>query len=111
MLQRDYYSNPSICYAQGWAFCQFLLHGAEGKYAKLIPQYVAEICRDTNWESVQKKVFKGIDLAALETEFHAYVDSIKPSVADPMDEIEKALGGEGGDAPAEPPTGGGGGGD
>ena len=36
---------------------------------------------------------------------------IKPSVADPMDEIEKALGGEGGDAPAEPPTGGGGGDD
>lgn len=108
MLQRDYYSNPSICYAQGWAFCQFLLHGAEGKYAKLIPQYVAELCRDTNWESVQKKVFKGVDLAALEVEFHAFVDTLKTSVADPLEELEKAMGGEAGGEPAEPPAGGGG---
>lgn len=112
MLQRDYYSNPSICYAQGWAFCQFLLHGADGKHAKLIPQYVAELCRDTNWESVQKKVFKGIDLAALEAEFHDYVDTLKTSVADPLEELEKAAGGEAGGGeparPAEPPAGGGG---
>lgn len=109
MLQRDYYSNPSICYAQGWAFCQFLMHGAEGKYAKLIPQYVSEIARTTNWEAVQDKVFKGVDLAKLETEFHAYVDSIKPSVADPMDELEKAMGGGDGGEPAEPTPAGGGG--
>ncbi|MBM3973842.1 MAG: DUF1570 domain-containing protein [Planctomycetes bacterium] len=109
MLQRDYYSNPSICYAQGWAFCQFLLHGAEGKYAKLIPQYVAEIARTTNWEAVQGKVFKGIDLAKLEIEFHAYVDTLKPGVADPMDELEKALGGddEGGKGAEPLPAGGG----
>ena len=90
MLQQDYYSNPSICYAQGWALCQFLLHGADGKYAKLIPNYVRLICNDTNWESVQTKVFKGIDFAQLEREFHAYVDTLKDPGADdePAEAVE-----------------------
>jgi hypothetical protein len=89
MLQQDYYSNPSICYAQGWAFCQFLLHGANGKYAKVIPAYVRMLCNDTNWRDVQAKAFKGLDLAAMETEFHAYIDTLKPSVANPLDEEEE----------------------
>ncbi|MBL8755057.1 MAG: DUF1570 domain-containing protein [Planctomycetes bacterium] len=107
MLQQDYYSNPSICYAQGWAFCQFLLHGVNGKYAKLIPNYVAGVANSTNWESVHAKVFKGIDLAAMERDFHAYVDTLKPSVADPLEEEMEELEGE----PGEPAPNGGGGGE
>jgi hypothetical protein len=107
MLQQDYYSNPSICYAQGWAFCQFLLHGGNGKYAKLVPAYVAGLCSDTNWEAVHAKVFKGIDMAAMEKEFHAFIDTMKPSVADPMEELEGEMEGEAG-APEEPTPNGGG---
>lgn len=88
MLQQDYYSNPSVCYAQGWAFCQFLLHGENGKYAKLIPNYVKQLCNDTNWQNVQARVFKGIDLAKLEEEFKAYIDTLQPSVKDPFGEAE-----------------------
>lgn len=81
MLQQDYYANPSVCYAQGWALCQFLLHGEGGKYSKLIPAYIRGVCNDTNWQSVQAKVFKGIDMVALETEFKAFIDTMKSSVA------------------------------
>jgi hypothetical protein len=108
MLQSDYYSNPSICYAQGWAFCQFLLHGQNGKYAKLIPTYVNLLKNDTNWQSVQAKTFKGIDFAVLETEFKAFIDTMKPDVADPFDpeNMEELLNGDEGEgAPAQPPTG------
>jgi hypothetical protein len=100
MLQQDYYSNPSICYAQGWAFCQFLLHGANGKYAKVIPTYIKLICNDTNWQDVQAKAFKGLDLVAMEQEFHAYIDTLKPSVADPSGDEDEPAGPE---APAAPP--------
>jgi hypothetical protein len=104
MLQSAYYANPGICYAQGWALCQFLLHGEGGKYAKLIPSYVKLLCNDTNWESVQAKVFKGLDLAVMEKEFHAYVDSMKPSVVDPFAGANAADEPEPGQ-PAPPPGG------
>jgi len=104
MLQQDYYANPSVCYAQGWAFCQFLLHGAGGKYAKVIPNYVKLLCNDTNWQNVQARAFKGLDMAAMEKEFHAYVDGIEPSVKDPFgDEGEAGDGGMVEEPPPPPP--------
>lgn len=113
MLQQDYYSNPSICYAQGWAFCQFLLHGEGGKYSKIIPTYVRLLCNDTNWQSVQAKAFKGLDIAAMEKEFHAFVDTLKPSVADPFGGDDEPEGDRPGGtppapaSPSEPPAPGG----
>lgn len=96
MHQQEYYSNPSICYAQGWALCQFLLHGANGKYAKVIPTYIRLVRDDTNTEVVTTKAFKGIDIATLETEFKAWVDEQKPSAEAAADEAEDPLGtGEG----------------
>lgn len=106
MLQRDYYSNPSICYAQGWAFCQFLLHGEKGKYAKVIPNYVRFLCSDTNWQVVQGKAFKGFDLAVMEQEFKAYIDTMKPSVADPFGEeaVDEPVATPPAPPPGEPPA-------
>ena len=101
MLQSDYYSNPSICYAQGWAFCQFLLHAEKGKYAKVIPNYIKGLCNDTNWQSVQTKAFRGIDIATMEAEFKAYIDTLKPGVPDPFEEEEEEGAGK---PPAEPPA-------
>jgi hypothetical protein len=85
MLQRDYYSNPDVCYAQGWALCQFMLHGANGKYVKIIPEYVRLIANDSNWRQVTKTAFKGVDFAEMEREFHAYIDTLKPSVPSPFE--------------------------
>jgi hypothetical protein len=102
MLQQDYYANPGICYAQGWAFCQFLLHGEGGKYAKVIPTYVRLLCNDTNWQAVQARAFKGLDLAKMEQEFHAYVDTLKPGMPDPFGEEGDAAG-KGEEPPPPPP--------
>lgn len=105
MFQDAYYSNPSICYAQGWALCQFLLHGANGKYAKVIPTYIRLVRDDTNTQVVTTRAFKGIDLAALETEFKAWIDQqkVSPDMKEP--DLEELLKGEpGANPPAEPPT-------
>lgn len=109
MLQQDYYSNPDVCYAQGWAFCQFLLHGANGKYAKVIPTYVRLIKDDSNWKAVTEKAFKGIDLAAMNAEFQAYVGALVPTVTDPDEDPEPIPMGEPPVVPggAEPPPAGG----
>jgi len=97
MLQDSYYSNPDVCYAQGWALCQFLLHGEKGKYAKIIPEYVRLIANDSNWQAVTEKAFRGVDMARLEKEFHAYIDTMVPTTPNPFD-----LPSEPEETPAEP---------
>ncbi|MBL8750466.1 MAG: hypothetical protein JNK78_14985 [Planctomycetes bacterium] len=104
MDQTAYYSNPSICYAQGWALCQFLLHGADGKYSKIVPTYLRLVRDDTNTDVVTQRAFKGIDLATLETEFKAWLDEQKasPDMTGGLDEPEEP------ETPVEPapPAGG-----
>jgi hypothetical protein len=67
--QQQYYADPSVCYAQGWALCQFLLHSGNPKYAKVVPTFIRMVKDDTNMETVTAKAFKGIDMAQLEQEF------------------------------------------
>lgn len=73
MDQRAYYSNPSVCYAQGWALCYFLNESDNRKYNRVIPNYIRYVRDDSNWENVTEKAFRGIDLEKLEKEFHEYV--------------------------------------
>jgi len=101
MLQQDYYANPSICYAQGWALCQFLLHYENGKYAKVIPTYIRTVKDDTNVETVTGKAFKGLDLAVMEAEFKAWIAQL-PTGPDPEAE---AAGEAEGQPPAKPAPG------
>lgn len=101
MLQQQFYANASVCYAEGWALCQFLLHGAGGKYAKVIPSYINLVKNDTNVEAVTAKAFKGIDIAVMEAEFRAWIDGLKVSDTEEEDEADGAVGG----APAPPGTG------
>ena len=112
MLQREFYANPSVCYAEGWAFCQFLLHGAGGKYAKVIPNYIRLVKDDTNVETVQGKAFKGFDIAALETEFKAWVAAQKleadPEGEEAIEGMPPIEPGEGGPVPGGEGTGTGG---
>ena len=75
--QVDYYSNAAICYAQGWALCQFLLHSKNKKFKKVIPTFIRLVRDDTNMEVVTNKAFKGIDFDKLEEEFVAWVEAMK----------------------------------
>ena len=73
----QYYSNPSICYAEGWCLCQFMLHSGNPKYMKLVPTFIKLVRDDTNMPVVTEKTFKGIDLAKLDAEFTAWVEAQK----------------------------------
>jgi hypothetical protein len=71
--QREYYANPGVCYAEGWALCQFLLHSENPEYRKIIPDFIRLIEKDGNVDDVTKRAFRGIDLAKLEEEWIAWV--------------------------------------
>jgi hypothetical protein len=88
--KQDYYSNPSICYAQGWGLCQFLLHSGNKKYAEIIPKFVRLVRDDTNMAVVTEKAFKGIDLDKLQEEWFAWIDAQKLL---PEDEAAAGAGG------------------
>jgi Protein of unknown function (DUF1570) len=71
--QRQYYSNPSVCYAEGWALCQFLLHSGNKRYERIVPRFIRLVDTDTNMPAVTKKAFHRIDLDKLEKEWKAWV--------------------------------------
>ncbi len=71
--QGDYYANAGICYAEGWALCQFLLHSGNKRYARVIPRFIRLVKDDSNFQTVTARAFKGIDLDKLEQEWKAWV--------------------------------------
>jgi len=89
MSKMDFYSNPSVCYAEGWAFCQFLLHSGNKKYAKIIPNYIRYVRNDSNYAAVTKRAFKRIDMDKLESEFKAWIDNLAELAAKKSKETSK----------------------
>lgn len=73
----QYYSNPGVCYAQGWALCQFLMHHENARYREIIPKFVFLVKNDSNIEAVTEKVFKRIDLDALDKEWREWVVNVR----------------------------------
>jgi hypothetical protein len=73
----QYYANGSICYAQGWALCQFLMHHENIRYREIIPKFVFLVKNDSNLEAVTDKVFKRIDLDKLDKEWRDWVVRVR----------------------------------
>jgi hypothetical protein len=91
--QEQYYRNPSVCYAQGWALCHFLLHSSNPRYRQVVPTFVKLSRDDTNMETVTNQAFKGIDLNKLEDEWKAWVlEQRLPWEKDPKKAPPKAEG-------------------
>tara|TARA_R110002072_G_scaffold269079_4_gene428235 strand:+ start:3105 stop:4124 length:1020 start_codon:yes stop_codon:yes gene_type:complete len=86
MSKNAFYANGSVCYAEGWAFCQFLLHSGNKKYAKIIPNFVKYVKNDSNYEDVRQRAFKRIDMVKLNTEFMAWIDKLEIPGAEQADE-------------------------
>jgi hypothetical protein len=100
--QQDYYSNGSLCYAQGWSLCHFFLHSKD--YKDLPPEFIRSFRETKSWEKNTDAAFKKIDLAKLETEWKAWV--LAQVNTDPAEEalkkwLEQRRGG--GDKTAEAP--------
>lgn len=89
MMQQQYYSNPAVCYSQGWGLCQFLLHSGNPKYEKIIPTYIRLVRDDTNMETVTERAFKGLDLAVMEAEFKKWIGGLKLDIAEDPAEVEE----------------------
>ena len=74
--QQQYYSNPGLCYAEGWAINYFLLTSpaAKAKGWHLIPQRMIEgLKTGGNWEKATDKALAGVDLKAMEEEWKKFV--------------------------------------
>ncbi len=74
--QMQYYRNPGLCYAEGWALNYFLLTSpvAKTKGWSGIPQRLLEALKASgDWEKSTDKVFNGVDLKALEEEWKKFV--------------------------------------
>jgi hypothetical protein len=86
MSKNAFYANGSVCYAEGWAFCQFLLHSGNKKYAKIIPNFVKYVKNDSNYEDVRNRAFKRIDMEKLDSEFKAWIDKLAIPGSEEKDE-------------------------
>ena len=71
--KEKYYREAGLCYAQGWALCQFLLHSDNARYRQVIPTFVKLVKNDTNMTTVTDAAFKGIDMNKLEEDWKAWV--------------------------------------
>jgi hypothetical protein len=64
-----YYSNPGICYAQGWSLCYFLLRSGNKRYEKIPRQMLYWLKRAGDGRRAMEKVLKNIDISRLEREW------------------------------------------
>jgi len=74
--QRQYYTEPGLCYAEGWSIIYFLLTSdvAKKKGWQGIPRAMIEALKTSgNWEKATDKVFAGIDLKKMEEEWKEFV--------------------------------------
>jgi hypothetical protein len=71
--QRDYYSNASVYYAQGWSMVQFLMHHQDPDFRELIPKLIKDFKDTKNFQKSTDKVFKKVDLDALDRDWIAWV--------------------------------------
>jgi hypothetical protein len=80
--QQDYYSNASVYYAQGWSMVQFLMHHEDADTRELIPKLIKDFKDTKNFQKSTDKVFRKVDMAALDRDWIAWVLS-QPTV-DPL---------------------------
>ena len=88
--QSDYYSNPSVFYAQGWSMVQFLMHHEEPRYRALIPKLIEDFKDNKNVRKATEKAFKGIDLRELDDEWIQWV--VTQKAHDPLADLAREFG-------------------
>lgn len=77
--QRQYYANPGLCYAEGWALNYFFQQSdaARRKGYHLLPRRMLEELKTSgNWEKATEKAFAGLDLKKLEEEWKEFMLSL-----------------------------------
>jgi hypothetical protein len=72
-VQKDYYSNASVFYAQGWSMVYFLMQSEEKKRRALIPKLIKHFKNSKNFQESTERTFKKIDLDELDSEWIGWV--------------------------------------
>jgi len=74
MSQMEYYSNASLCYAEGWSLVYFFYKGLapDHPWRNILPTYYRTLLDTGKQEEARKAAFKGVDLEALEGAWKDY---------------------------------------
>lgn len=78
--RNDYYANPGLCYAEGWAICHFFLTSPVAKkrgYHTIPRRMLQALQTGGDWEKATDKILGGYDLDRMEKEWKEYVLSLE----------------------------------
>jgi hypothetical protein len=79
--QADYYANASLCYAQGWALCHFLMNSPNKAYQRFPSAMIEALKQLGNYRVATDECRKALNLDwdKMEAEWKAYVlEKLKP---------------------------------
>jgi len=89
--QQDYYSNPGLCYSEGWSINYFFMSvdGKKKGYDKIPSVMYTNLLKAGDWKRSTDTAFGGIDLKKLEEEWKAFVLGLEKLV--PKEAMERAM--------------------
>ena len=88
--QKDYYSNASVYYAQGWSMMHFLMQHDDERLQALIPKLIKDFKRSKNFRKSTAKVFKGHDLDELDSAWIGW--ALRSTPEDPLRRLAEQFG-------------------
>jgi hypothetical protein len=90
--QPDYYAQPEVFYAQGWAMVAFLMQSEQPDTRELIPDLIRHFKRSKNFRESTERSFGAldVDLDELDAQWSAWVLATEPH--DPLRQLAREFG-------------------
>ncbi len=81
--QGQYYSNPDICYAEGWSLIWFLNRGLpkDHEWRDILPTYFNTLQETKSMEKAVEAAFAGVDMVAFEKAWADFITKDKQAPA------------------------------
>ena len=89
--QQDYYSNPSVFYAQGWSMVHFLMQHEDGTKRELIPKLIEDFKDTKNFVKSSDRAFRKLDLEEIDREWIGWL--LTAEAEDPLHRLAVEFGG------------------
>jgi hypothetical protein len=83
--QTEFYLQPTLTYAQGWALVHFLMQHRDPTIRRLVPRLMAEFAESNDFLEATDRTFRNVDLPELEREWTAWIAEQRPE--DPLREL------------------------
>ena len=88
--QKDYYSNPSVFYAQGWSMVHFLMQHEDRKMRELIPELIEDFKDTKNFVKSSDRAFRKLDLDEIDREWIGWL--LTAEAEDPLRDLAVEFG-------------------